>query len=119
MSVLLGRDAVITVGGSTVVGVRDAAVNVATRTVDVQPFGQRDVGSYSLSSSLTLSFDTIDDAVVSTLLSAATLGTAVAVTVSGYSAFSAIVAAVTDAQPLDGVRAWSVSLVRTVAAWRS
>lgn len=119
MAIYRGRDATVAVGGVTVVGTRDATITTSTQTIQIQPFGQRAVGSYSLSESVAVSFDTIDDAAVTSLLLAATTGASVTVTVTGYTQFSAIVAGVTDAQPLDGVRAWTVTLERTVAAWRS
>ena len=119
MGILRGMDATVSIGGVTVAGTRDATVTTATQTIQIQPFGQRAVGSYSVSESVAVSFELIDDAAVSTLLLAATSGTHVTVDVTGYSQFAAIVAGVTDAQPLDGVRAWTVSLERTVSAWRS
>ena len=119
MAILLGRDATITVGGVTVAGVRDSTVDSRATTVEVQPFGQRQRFSYSTGHSISLSIDVIDDTAIPSLLAALQAGTVVTVAVSGYSSFAAVVTGVNDAQPLDGVRAWTVTVERTVATWRA
>ena len=117
MAILLGRDATITVDGVTVAGVRDATIDTRATTIEVQPFGSRDRVSLSTGNSFSLSMDVIDDTAIPTLLAACAAGTVVTVAVSGYSSYPAIIAGVSDAQPLDGVRAWTVTVERTLAGW--
>lgn len=118
MAISLGRDAVVTWDGVTVPGVRDVQVSVAVTTREITPFGSRATISYPTAYVVSISIDTIDDAAATTAVAAAIAGTEIAVVTNGYS-FTAVVANVSDSQPLDDARTWSIQLTKTQAGLRT
>ena len=118
MAIYLGRDAYVTWDGVTVPGIRDVQVSVAGTTREITPFGSRATISYHTGYSVSIVIDTIDDAAATTAIAAAIAGTEIAVVTNGYS-FSAVVANVSDSQPLDDVRVWSIQLTKTQAGLRT
>lgn len=118
MAISLGRDVVVTWDGVTVPGVRDVQVSVVVTTREITPFGSRATISYPTAYVVSISIDTIDDAAATTAVAAAIAGTEIAVVTNGYS-FTAVVANVSDAMPLDDVRTWSIQLTKTQAGLRT
>jgi hypothetical protein len=118
MAISLGRDVVVTWDGVTVPGVRDVQVSVAGTTREITPFGSRHTFSYHTGYSVSISIDTIDDAAATTAIAAAIAGTEIAVVTNGYS-FSAVVTNVSDSQPLDDARVWSIQMTKTQAGLRT
>jgi hypothetical protein len=117
VAISLGRDVVVTWDGVTVPGVRDVQVSVAGTTREITPFGSRATISYPTAYAVSITIDTIDDAAATTAVAAAIAGTEIAVVTSGYS-FSAVVANVSDSQPLDDVRVWSIQMTKTQTGLR-
>ena len=118
MAISLGRDVVVTWDGVTVPGVRDVQVSVAGTTREITPFGSRATFSYPTAYAVSITIDTIDDAAATTAIAAAIAGTEIAVVTNGYS-FTAVVANVSDAMPLDDARTWSIQLTKTQAGLRT
>ena len=118
MAIYLGRNVVVTWDGVTVPGVRDVQVSVAGTSREITPFGSRATISYHTGYSVSISIDTIDDAASTTAIAAAIAGTEIAVVTNGYS-FSAVVTNVSDSQPLDDRRVWSIQMTKTQAGLRT
>ena len=118
MAISLGRDAVVTWDGVAVPGVRDVQVSVAGTTREITPFGSRATISYQTAYGVSITIDTIDDAAATTATAAAIAGTEIAVVTDGYS-FTAVVTNVSDSQPLDDARVWSIQLTKTQAGLRT
>lgn len=117
MAISLGRNCVLTWDSVTVPGVRDVVVSSATQTLDFQPFGSRASYKYPTAYSASLTVVTIDSAAATTAEAALEAGTEIAVSADGWT-FTAIVTAVSDSQPLDDVRAWSIALEKTYPGLR-
>ena len=118
MGVSLGREAGLTWDGVAVPGVRDVEVGTVGVTREIQPFGSREIFSYQTGYSVSITVDTIDDAAATTAVAAAIAGTEIAVVAGGRS-FTAVVANVSDAHPLDGVRGWAIQMLKTKAGLRT
>ena len=118
MGVSLGREAGLTWDGVAVPGVRDVEVGTVGVTREIQPFGSREIFSYQTGYSVSIVIDTIDDAAATTAVAAALAGTEIAVVAGGRS-FTAVVANVSDAHPLDDVRGWSIQMLKTQAGLRT
>ena len=117
MAISLGREAGLTWGGVAVPGVRDVTVDYAVSSVEIRPFGSRATITFPTAYAVTLTVDPIDDAAASTATAAAIAGTEIAVVAGGHS-FTAVVTGVSDAQPLEGVRAYSIQMAKTQAGVR-
>jgi len=117
VAISLGREAGLTWGGVAVPGVRDVTVDYAVSSVEIRPFGSRAAITFPTAYAVTLTVDTIDDAAASTATAAAIAGTEIAVVAGGHS-FTAVVTGVSDAQPLDGVRAYAIQMAKTQAGVR-
>lgn len=119
MAISLGRDCAISFGGVPVPGVRDVTVDLSTSSIQVDPFGTRANASYSTGYSYSITIDTIDDAAATTAAGFAVSGETVSVTATGLpSGLVFIVTAVGDAQPLDGLRAYSIALSQSIGGLR-
>lgn len=117
MAISLGRECGLTWDGVAVPGVRDVTVETVVETARIRPFGSRVHFTYQTGYAIELTVETIDDAAAATALSAAQTGAEVAVVASGYS-FTAVVAGVSDAQPLDDLRSWRITMHSTQAGLR-
>lgn len=117
-TISLGRDAGLTWDGSPVDGVRDVSVSYTSQTIEVRPFGGRASFQYQTGYSVDLTVETIDSVAAAYAVAAAISGAEVAVVAGGYS-FTAVVTGVSDAQPLDGVRAYTVTMAKTYAGLRA
>jgi hypothetical protein len=118
VAISLGRESGLTWGGVAVPGVRDVSVDYVVAMAEVRPFGSRHAFQYPTGYAVTLTVETIDDAAAATAVAAAIAGTEIAVVAGGHS-FTAIVTGVTDAQPLDGVRAYQIQMAKTQAGLRA
>ena len=118
MAIYLGRNASVTWDAVPVPGIRDVQVSVVGTTREITPFGSRATISYHTGYAVSIVIDTIDDAAATTAIAAAIAGTEIAVVTDGYS-FTAVVANVSDSQPLDDVRVWSIQMTKTQAGLRS
>lgn len=117
MAISLGRDASISFNGVPVAGVRDVVFDETATTITIRPFGERLQYQYQTGYAIAASIDTIDDAAVATAVTALETGSAINVVATGAT-FTAIVTRVSDAQPLDDVRAFSIELAVTKSGWR-
>jgi len=117
MAISLGRNVSVTWDGVAVPGVRDVQVSVAGTTREITPFGSRETFSYHTGYLVSITIDTIDDAAATTAVAAAIAGTEIAVITNGYS-FTAVVTSVSDSQPLDDVRVWSIQMTKTQSGLR-
>jgi len=117
VAISLGRESGLTWDGVAVPGVRDVIVDRAVTTIEVRPFGSRAAFSFPTAYAVTLTVETIDDAAAVTAAAAAEAGTEIAVVAGGHS-FTAVVTGVSDAQPLEGVRAWQIQMAKTYAGLR-
>ena len=117
MAISLGRESGLTWDGVAVPGVRDVSVDFSVTTTEVRPFGSRHGFLFPTGYAVTLTVETIDDAAASTAVAAGIAGTEIAVVAGGHS-FTAIVTGVTDAMPLEGVRAWQITMAKTYAGLR-
>ncbi len=117
MGISLGRDCSLSFNGTPVAGVRDVTIDEAATTITVRPFGARQSFRYQTGFEITATVETIDDAAASVAIAALESGASIAVVATGAT-FAAVVTRVGDAQPLDGVRAFSIELAGTIATWR-
>jgi hypothetical protein len=62
VAISLGREFTLSIAGSEVAGVRDTTVNETANEITFQPYGSRQVFTYTTGYSLDLSFETIDSA---------------------------------------------------------
>ena len=118
MAIYLGRNASVTWDGVAVPGIRDVQINVTGTTREITPFGSRATISYQTAYGVSITIDTIDDAAATTAVAAAIAGTEIAVITNGYS-FTAVVTNVSDSQPLDDARVWSIQMTKTQTGLRA
>jgi len=118
MAIYLGRDASVTWDGVAVPGIRDVQISTSGTTREITPFGSRETFAYHTGYLVSITIDTIDDAAATTAVAAAIAGTEIAVVTNGYS-FSAVVANVSDSQPLDDARVWSIQMTKTQTGLRT
>ncbi len=117
MAIVLGRDCTLSIGGSTVVGVRNVSFTVTSDEETFTPYGSRFSFSFPTSIEYAVSFESNDDA-SSSLISTLEDGTEVSISVAGLT-FTAVVVSVSITQPLDGVETYNVALKRTYIGARS
>lgn len=117
MAISLGRESGLTWDGVAVPGVRDVTVDYATSSIEIRPFGSRASFSYPTGYAVSLTVETIDDAAASTAVAASIAGTEIVVVAGGHS-FTAVVTRVSDAQPLDSVRAYAIEMQKTQGGLR-
>lgn len=118
MAISLGRECSLTWDGVAVPGVRDVTVDVTPETTRIRPFGSRAHVSVQTGYAIEMVVETIDDAAATTAVSKAQSGGEIAVVATGWS-FTAVVAGVTDGQPLDDLRTFRVVLHSTQQGLRS
>ena len=109
MAISLGREFTLSIAGSAVTGVRDTTVNETANEITFQPYGSRQVFTYTTGYSVDLSFEAIDSAWFATGGALLESGeqTPVIITDTASStvwSFNAVVTSISDGHPLDGVR---------------
>ncbi len=117
MAIVLGRDCSISVGGSTVTGVRSVTFNVTSDEESFVPYGSRFQFAFPTSIEYSVSFETNDDS-SSGFINNLEDGDELSITVAGMT-FTGVVVSVSINQPLDGVESYSVALKRTYIGTRS
>jgi hypothetical protein len=115
VAISLGREFTLSIAGSEVAGVRDTTVNETANEITFQPYGSRQVFTYTTGYSLDLSFETIDSAwfAAGGALLESGEQTPVIITDTASStvwSFNAVVTSISDGQPLDGVRSVQTTL---------
>ena len=119
MAISLGKDCSIAFGGVTVPGVRDVTIDTQASTIELEQFGNRVNYVYQTGYSFSLTVETLDSTVADAAHTAQYTGAISAVTATGLPAgLYFVVAGVSDAQPLDGVRAFSIELKQTLSGLR-
>jgi len=119
MAISLGKDCSLAFGGTAVPGVRDVTIDSQAATIEVERYGDRVNYVYQTGYSFTITVETIDDTVADAAHTAQYSGAISAVTATGLPAgLYFVVAGVSDAQPLDGVRAFSIELKQTLYGLR-
>lgn len=113
MAITLGKDATVSVGGS-VVGVRNVTFSSSARTIDIEPYGERNSQVYSVAYDASLSMELNDGQSVGTILTAINDGRQVTVSggVGGWS-FYAVITSVTEQASVDGVVTFQVEAKMT------
>lgn len=110
MSVLLGREATLSVGpAGTVVGVRNVTFSQTARTIDIEAYGSRFVSVYQTGYEASVSFEVNDTASIGAINTAMRSGAVV--TVSGGAGgwgFPAVITAISETDPIDGVATFQV-----------
>jgi hypothetical protein len=115
MAITLGKDCTISINGGAVVGVRSVTAEESVTEQEFVPYGSRLSHVYPTAYGVTVSLETINDSYdFATALEA---GTELNVVGTGFS-FVGVVTSVSDSQPLDGVRTFSVTMRRTYAGLR-
>ncbi len=109
MAISLGREFALSIAGSEVAGVRDTTVNETANEITFQPYGSRQVFTYTTGYSLELSFETIDSAWFAAGVALLKSGKQAPVIITDTASstvwsFNAVVTSISDGQPLDGVR---------------
>jgi hypothetical protein len=119
MAISLGKDCSLAFGGTAVAGVRDVTIDTQASTIELERYGDRVNYVYHTGYSFTITVETIDDAVADAARTAQYSGAISAVTATGLPAgLYFVVAGVSDAQPLDGVRAFSIELKQSLYGLR-
>lgn len=117
MAISLGRDCTISVNGGAA-SARDVTATESAEEIEIRPYGSREILKYSIGYTLEVSVEFIDDALYDSAVGWCEAGTEVTVTGTGFS-FTAIVASVSDRQPLDDVRSFTAVFHRTYAGCRA
>lgn len=115
MAITLGKDCTLSINGNAVVGVRNVTAEESVTEQEFTEYGSRLSRVYPTAYSLSVSIETIDDAF--DFPAALEAGTELAVVGTGFS-FTGVVTSVSDSQPLDGPRSFSVTMKRTYAGLR-
>lgn len=115
MAITLGKDCTLSINGNAVVGVRNVTAEESVTEQEFVPYGSRLSRVYPTAYGLTVSLETIDDSF--DFVTALEAGTELNVVGTGFS-FVGVVTSVSDSQPLDGVRTFSVTMRRTYAGLR-
>jgi hypothetical protein len=119
VAISLGKDCSLAFGGTPVPGVRDVTIDTQASTIELEQFGSRVNYVYQTGYSFTLTVETLDSTVADAAHTAQYSGAISAVTATGLpSGLYFVVAGVSDAQPLDGVRAFSIELKQTLYGLR-
>jgi|GEM_PF-1491502 len=119
MAISLGRNCSLAFGGTAVPGVRDVTIDTQASTIELERYGDRVNYVYQTGYSFTITVETIDDTVADAAHTAQYSGAISAVTATGLPAgLYFVVAGVSDAQPLDGVRVFSIELKQTLYGLR-
>lgn len=119
MGISLGKDCAIAFNGVPVPGVRDVTRELTAQTITVDPFASRANASYSTGYAYSLTVDTIDEDAAITAEALVISGQPIAVTATGLpSGLVFVVDRVSDGQPLDGLRAFSISLSQSIGGLR-
>ena len=108
MSITLGKDCSVSVGG-TVAGARNVSFTSTAKTIDIDPYGARDFPVYSVGYDTTVAIEFNDNTSASALWSALQTGALMSVSggAGGWS-FSAVVTGISETDPLDGVATFTV-----------
>lgn len=117
MAITLGRDCTLAVNGGSA-SARSVTASESTEEIQVRPFGSREVCTYTTGYSLEVSVESIDDGFYDSAIGWCEAGTEVTVSGTGYS-FTGVVTSVSDSQPLDSVRSFTVVFKRTYAGLRA
>ena len=119
MAISLGRNCSLAFGGVAVPGVRDVTIDTQANTIELEQFGIRVNYVYQTGYSFTITVETIDDTVADAAHTAQYSGAISAVTATGLPGdLYFVVTGVSDAQPLDGVRVFSIELKQTLYGLR-
>lgn len=114
MAITLGKDATITVGGGDPVGVRNVTFASSARTIDIEPYGERNAQVYSVAYDATLSMDVNDGESVGAIITALNDGRQVSVSGGvGSWSFPAVITSVTETASVDGVVTFQVEAKMT------
>jgi hypothetical protein len=119
VAITLGKDCTLSVGPAgggqaAVVGVRNVTAEQSVTEQEFVPYGSRVSVVYPTAYATTVSLETIDDqaATANTFVTWLEQGTKIDVVGTGFS-FTGVVTSVSDSQPLDGVRTFSVTIRQT------
>lgn len=120
MAISLGRNCSLAFGGVAVPGVRDVTIDTQASTIEVDQFGSRVNAVYQTGYSFTMTVETIDDTVADDAHTAQYSGAVSLVTATGLPSGGLyfVVTGVSDAQPLDGVRAFAIELKQSISGLR-
>jgi len=119
VGISLGKDCSLAFNGVAVPGVRDVTKELQAATIAVDAFASRANAAYSTGYVYSLTVDTIDEDAAITAEALAISGETVAVTATGLPAgLVFVVDRVSDGQPLDGLRAFSISLSQSIGGLR-
>jgi hypothetical protein len=120
VAISLGKDCSLAFGGTAVLGVRDVTIDTQASTIEVERYGDRVNYVYQTGYSFTLTVETLDSTVADEAHTAQYSGAISLVTATGLPSGGLyfVVAGVSDAQPLDGVRAFSIELKQTLSGLR-
>lgn len=118
MAILLGRDCSLTVNGQPVAGVRSVTASESTQEIEVRPFGSRQVFTYTTGYAVEIAIETIESSTAVDAVGFLQAGTELAVVGTGFS-FVGVVTSVTDNQPLDDVRSFTITIRKTYPGLRA
>ena len=108
MAITLGKDATLSVGGA-VVGVRNVTWSQTARTIDIEAYGNRFVSVYQTGYEASVSFEVNDTTSMASINTAMQNGAIVTVSggAGGWS-FPAVITAISETDPIDGVVTFQV-----------
>jgi hypothetical protein len=113
MAITLGKDCTISIGGS-VSGVRNVTLSESARTIDINPYGSREVSVYQTGYECSVSIEINDSESVSGLFQNMHTGTPVQVSGgSGGFSFLAVITGISETDPIDGVATFTVEAKMT------
>jgi len=108
MSVTLGKDCSVSVGGA-ITSARNVSFTSTAKTIDVDPYGARDFPVYSVGYDTTVVVEFNDDTPADGIW--ANLQNGAQISVSGGAgswSFDAVVTSISETDPLDGVATFTV-----------
>ena len=112
MAITLGKDCTISVDGN-LVGVRNVTISQSARTIDIERFGSRYVEVYNTGYDASVSIELNDNTSLGALFASCQNGAEVTVSggAGGWS-FPAVVTGISESDPIDGIRTYTVSASR-------
>ena len=114
MAITLGKDCFVSLGGGTVLSARNVTLSESARTIDVNPYGSREVVAYSTGYECSVSIEFNDEIDVRGAFAYMHSGESFTVLggAGGFS-FRAILTGISESDPIDGVAVFSVEAKMT------
>lgn len=118
MAITLGKDCSVGIGG-TIASARSATFSTTAKTIEIDAYGSRLSGVYSVGYDASVSVELLDGADAAALVGQLQDGTQINVTGgSGGWSFPAVVTSISESDPIDGVATFTIEAKLTIVGVR-